>query len=447
VKELRKRIAKSENSETDLQKTAEQIAQEAYEYAENIVDTVREPLIVLDADLRVITANRSFYRVYAENIVDTVREPLIVLDADLRVITANRSFYRVFKVKPEETEGQLLYNLGNGQWDIPRLRELLEKILPRNTTMEDFMMEHNFETIERKTMLLNARQVYRKVDKTRLILLAIEDITQRRRAENALRKTSEALKRSNKELYKALTTINKELRTAELVQKSFLPQNLSDISGTEMAAIYLPCGSIGGDLYDVVEIDEDRSALLILDVAGHGAPAALISAMAKISFRRHIKKNTTPKTVCRQVNDELLNYGLPGKFLTAFLGILDTFKKEFVFSRAGHLPAILVRSVSRTIEPLTTRGSFIGVSSDAEPEEKTVCLNKGDKIIMYTDGLTEGSNSERIRFGIRRLEDVLARTIDNSPCETINAIVNEYKSFAGNFSALDDIAILAVQIV
>lgn len=118
-------------------------------------------------------------REYAEDIVNTVREPLVILDADLRVISANRSFYQTFNVTPEETEMQLLYELGNCQWDIPRLRELLEEILPMNTIFNDFEIEHTFPVIGEKSMLLNARRILRK-EKKMMILLAIEDITERK---------------------------------------------------------------------------------------------------------------------------------------------------------------------------------------------------------------------------------------------------------------------------
>ena len=94
---------------------------------------------------------------YAESILATVREPMLVLDRDLRVITANRSFYRVFQVEEEETENRLVYELGNGQWDIAELRTLLEDILPQNHHFDDFKIEHDFPAIGRKVMLLNAR--------------------------------------------------------------------------------------------------------------------------------------------------------------------------------------------------------------------------------------------------------------------------------------------------
>jgi PAS domain S-box-containing protein len=123
---------------------------------------------------------------YAESIIDTIREPLIILDHDLRIVTASRSFYEFFKVKPEETEGQLIYELSNKQWDIPKLRKLLETILPQNTTFENYEIEHDFVSIGKRIMLLNARQIHRVLGKERIILLAIEDITKHKRLENIL---------------------------------------------------------------------------------------------------------------------------------------------------------------------------------------------------------------------------------------------------------------------
>ncbi len=132
-------------------------------------------------------------RQFAEGIVETLREPLVVLDAELRVVSANRAFYRTFQTTPEETERRLIYNLGNRQWDIPELRRLLEDILPQNTQFNDYEVRHNFEHIGEHVMLLNARRIYREANKTQLILLAIEDITQRKQAEESLQEMSQTL--------------------------------------------------------------------------------------------------------------------------------------------------------------------------------------------------------------------------------------------------------------
>ena len=122
---------------------------------------------------------------YAQNIVDTVREPLLILDATLRVRSANRAFYQTFRVSPKETEGRLIYELGNGQWDIPDLRTLLEDIVPKSSVFDDFELEHTFPGIGRRVMLLNARKL-EAGQHGELLVLAMEDVTARKRAEEAL---------------------------------------------------------------------------------------------------------------------------------------------------------------------------------------------------------------------------------------------------------------------
>lgn len=133
-------------------------------------------------------------RSYAESIVETVREPLVVLDKDLRVRLANRAFYLTFRVTKEETENAVLFSLGNGQWDIPALRTLLEKVLPRDSHFQDFEVEHEFPVIGRRVMLLNARCLYDGDSRAEMILLAFEDATERVRAAEALRKSEERFK-------------------------------------------------------------------------------------------------------------------------------------------------------------------------------------------------------------------------------------------------------------
>ena len=261
--------------------------QDAREFAENIVETVREPLVVLNSDLKILTANHSFYdtfkvtpeetignfiydlgnrqwdipklrilfeeilphdtvfngyevehdflgigrktillngrqifrenigshiillamediterkqleaeiqdaREFAENIVETVREPLVVLNSNLKILTANHSFYDTFKVTPEATIGNFIYDLGNRQWDIPKLRVLVEEILPLDTVINGYEVEHDFQGIGRKIILLNARQIFRENIGSHIILLAMEDITERKQLEAEIQNARE----------------------------------------------------------------------------------------------------------------------------------------------------------------------------------------------------------------------------------------------------------------
>jgi PAS domain S-box-containing protein len=125
-------------------------------------------------------------QLYTAEIAETIRESLLVLNADLRVLTASGSFYRSFKVTPENTIGRLIYDLGNGQWDIPALRKLLDELLPDPGEFNDYEVQHDFPGIGQRTMLLNARH-FHDDEQTKLILLAIEDVTERRRAERDAR--------------------------------------------------------------------------------------------------------------------------------------------------------------------------------------------------------------------------------------------------------------------
>src|SRR6476661_6348125 len=122
----------------------------------------------------------------AQAIVDTIREPLLVLDKDLRVVAASRSFFLTFKMNRQDVQGRPIYALGDGQWDIPQLRLLLERILPQHAVMDGYEVERDFSVIGRRTMVLNARTVFYEKHDQALILLAIADITERRTAERSL---------------------------------------------------------------------------------------------------------------------------------------------------------------------------------------------------------------------------------------------------------------------
>ena len=139
-------------------------------------------------------------RAFAQAIVDTVREPFLVLDQDLRVLAASRSFYSAFKVSPEDTQGRLLYALGDGQWDIPKLHLLLEKIVPEHGVMEGYEVEHEFPGLGHRTMLLNARKVFYEGGSHTTILLGIEDVTEQR----ALEREKDELLRQKDVLFEEL---------------------------------------------------------------------------------------------------------------------------------------------------------------------------------------------------------------------------------------------------
>jgi len=259
-----------------------------------------------------------------DNILGSVRGPLVVLDSDLKVVKANRSFYQTFKVKPEGTEGVLIYDLGNRQWDIPKLRELLEDILPQNSTFNDFEVEHNFETIGRKIMHLNARRIYRESKQTQMILLSIEDVTEReyykRHLEELVEKRTAEIRVARDEAEKgkqiadaALFEIKKlkdqlEAERAYLQEEIKLEYNHENIIGQSDGINYV--------LYKVEQIARSNTIVLVLGETGTGKEL-IARAIHGLSLR---KERALMKVNCATLPSNLIESELFGHEKGAFTG-------------------------------------------------------------------------------------------------------------------------------
>src|SRR5215207_1557056 len=209
---------------------------------------------------------------YAQNIVDTVREPLLILDTTLRVRSANRAFYQTFHVSPDETEGQLIYELGNGQWDIPDLRTLLEDIVPTSSVFDDFELAHTFPAIGRRVMLLNARKL-QAGHHGELLVLALEDVTERRRAEEEVGKAREAAEAANRTKSLFLANMSHELRTplnailgySEMLHEDAVERELHDFGGDldKISAAGKHLLALINDILDLSKIEAGKMELFL----------------------------------------------------------------------------------------------------------------------------------------------------------------------------------------
>jgi two-component system, chemotaxis family, CheB/CheR fusion protein len=184
---------------------------EELETSKEETQTSNEELIIVNQELYDRNEQLNLSRLYAESVVTTIREPLIILNKNLRVRSANKSFYTKFKTNAEETEGKAFFELGNNQWDKPGLRKMLEKMLPEKTSIIDFEVEHDFPTMGIRIMLLNATQILRDNIEEQFILLAFEDITEKRKIDTALKLFSEELEKQVLERTYSLKKANSEL--------------------------------------------------------------------------------------------------------------------------------------------------------------------------------------------------------------------------------------------
>ncbi len=297
-----------------------------------------------------------------DNILGSVREPLVVLDSGLKVIKANDSFYRTFKVNREETEGSIIYDLGNRQWDIPRLRELLEDILPHNSTFHDFEVEHNFETIGHKIMHLNARRIYREFNNSRLIMLAIEDVTEReynkrhlddlvegRTAE--IKEAREAAVKDKQIAEAALIEIKKlkdqlEAERAYLQEEIKLEYNHENIIGKSDGLKYV--------LYKIEQIAGTDANVLVLGETGTGKE---LVARAIHGLSQH-KKRALVKVNCATLPSNLIESELFGHEKGAFTGANSRHSGRFEVANGttlfldeiGELPLELQPKLLRVIQ-------------------------------------------------------------------------------------------------
>jgi signal transduction histidine kinase/CheY-like chemotaxis protein len=242
-----------------------------------------------EADLKAIET-------YAQNIVDTVREPLLILDTTLRVRSGNRAFYQTFQVSPKETEHRLIYELGNGQWDIPDLRTLLEDIVPKSSVFNDFQLEHDFPAIGRRVMLLNARKL-QAGHHGELLVLAMEDVTERRRAEEEVAKAKEAAETANKTKSLFLANMSHELRTplnailgySEMLQEEAEDRKLEEEFGTDLKKINSAGKHLLALINDILDLSKIEAGKMELFLESFGL-GELIDEVAS-TIRPIVEKN------------------------------------------------------------------------------------------------------------------------------------------------------------
>jgi signal transduction histidine kinase/DNA-binding response OmpR family regulator len=240
---------------------------------------------------------------YAQDVVDTVREPLLILDSSLRVHSANGAFYQTFHVSAEETENQLIYELGNGQWDIPDLRTLLEDIVPTSSVFNDFELEHDFPVIGRRVMLLNARKL-RQGSHAELLVLAMEDVTERRRAEGEVATAKEAAETANRTKSLFLANMSHELRTplnailgfSEMLQEEAVERDLQDFSA-DLQKISTAGKHLLGLINDILDLSKIEAGKMELHLEAFSI-STLIAEVATTIEMQVAKNGNTLQIVC-----------------------------------------------------------------------------------------------------------------------------------------------------
>ncbi len=380
---------------------------------------------------------------FAQNIVDTVREPLLILDADLRAQFANRAYYRVFQVTPDATLGRHVYELGDGQWGIPALRTMLESVIPENSTFDDFEVEQTFPGVGHKAMILNARKVYRPGNHTGLLILAMEDVTERRAAQQELQATLDRLQADN----------DRQRRIAQALQRPLLLEVAEDaFPNLSVATLYSSAweeSEVGGDFFNVFPLADDRVVFLLGDASGKGLSAAARATEVKDVLRAFLRLYPYyPAQTLSRLNDylcdaESLDHRAGDNFIALSLVVISHRRSEAIIAWGGIEPPLVLRA-SGKVEVTVGGGLPLGVSAKEVYAETTINFRKGDTIVMTTDGLSEARQGKEF-FGQEGVIDALMEAQGaRSLREMGEAILGAARSFAGG-SLSDDACMVLVR--
>ncbi len=204
----------------------------------------------------------------------------------------------------------------------------------------------------------------------------------------------------------------RELEEARRIQRKLLPASLPQIDGCEIAASWQPASGVGGDCFDAIGFGRSRLALSIADVVGKGIPAALLMSNLQAAVRAFATDAAQPAELCQQVNRILCGNIAEGRFISFFYCTFDNDIGALTFANAGHYPPILVRA-GGTVERLVPGGPVMGVLPDASYEQGRVSIGAGDRLVLFTDGITEARQADDTEFGEERL---IALAVENRAC-------------------------------
>jgi serine phosphatase RsbU (regulator of sigma subunit)/anti-sigma regulatory factor (Ser/Thr protein kinase) len=249
-----------------------------------------------------------------------------------------------------------------------------------------------------------------------------------------------------KEKEEYIRLIQEDMDLAQVVQRHILPKKLPELETVEIAAKYIPAAVIGGDFYDVIKLDRRNIAIAIMDVSGHGVAAALITAMAKFSLTQQLQIGKTPSEAFKQVNRDIFACTPAEMYITAFLLILNIENMEATFSNAGHVPALLSKRGEDKIRELTTRGWFIGAFEESNYVETKIQLQEGDRILFYTDGLIEPTNSKELRIGSEKLSKWFIEGGVSTSASMLDHILGECDGALQGATRNDDVCMVGVTI-
>ena len=238
--------------------------------------------------------------------------------------------------------------------------------------------------------------------------------------------------------------LERELEVARQIQLSILPRSLPQNGRFEFAARMIPMSAVGGDFYDVLQLENGSLAVAVGDVTGHGVPAALLMALTVTLLRAEARRLDSPSEVLQAVNRELMAVNDTGRFVTALYGILDASSGTFHYARAGHSLPLVLDAGRQPVEVSHGVGQPLGLFEELLLDEATLDFAPGSLMLIYTDGVTEAVNPQGEFFGDERLLATVRSSDGAGPDQTCEAVWGALQAYQAGTSQEDDVTLLAV---
>ncbi len=244
--------------------------------------------------------------------------------------------------------------------------------------------------------------------------------------------------------------LHKEMQMAETIQKSLIPNKLPEVEGFNIGTIYKAARMVGGDLFDIVRIDDDTFGIVVADVSGKGVPGSLVMSMVRTVLRLEARGNHSARDVLIKVNDFVSDDIKAGMFVTVLLAIINTKDRTINFASAGHNPIIHFMCDSKKAESINAPGMPVGLKGDPNAfagamESGNIKMAENDFLLIYTDGVTEGRGYNKNAYGTNRLIEILGENTDKSGTELADLIEADIARFVGRNEQHDDITMVILK--
>ncbi len=365
---------------------------------------------------------------------------VIITDTSGYIEYVNPKFEQITGYSFDEVRGKKTSVLKSGQHSSEFYKDLWDTINKGNEWKGEFRNKKKNGEIYWESASISP--IRNRAGQITHFLAVKENITERKRAEEALKMSEEALRKKN-------SSMMRELQYAGLIIKQILPDRVPRSEFLKIEYRYLPLEEIGGDIFLFSKNRNGSVSVFAGDVAGHGVSAALFITLVRFVIDRLIKKyNNKPGEFIQNFNNDVIA-SMGSYYLTALYGLFEKNEDKvyFRFSKGGHPPPLVYRKKENTMHVVRSSGKPVGLFENLDFEEVIVNLEKGDRVFLYTDGAIEVFNDKRIMLGYSGLMELIKRESSRPLDEMVDIIIKEIKNFSVNSEEEDDIILIGFEII